>query len=142
MTKKIKRKNAKPAGGRTHINPMNAEMPDAIGNNYFSIGFRYFNDNLCVLKKVDPKVSRKVHEIYRNLGKCSSISETRELPHDIKPITNSNHYTQYYNGLTEDVDVYEFDAGVCRGFFFFDTSNNLINMIAIDHHPENQKHKK
>lgn len=142
MSGKIKRKNIKIPKGSAVIKPHVAELPETNENEYFSIGFRYFRDDLCVLKEVDPKISRKVHEIYRNLGRCSSVPDVRNLPHGIKMIVNSGHYAKYYSGLTEDTEMCEFDIGACRGFFFFDQSNKLVQMVAIDRHPEYKKNKR
>lgn len=137
---RIKHKPAKATKGV--IKASVAEVPSLEEDKLYSIGFKHFDDNTCVLKSVNAKISRKVHEIYRNMGRCSSIIAIRDLPHDIKPIQKSGHYDQYYRNVTDDVEVHEFDAGECRGFFFCNETEKIIQMLAIDHHPENTKQKK
>lgn len=138
---KIKQKKViRPASGM--IKASVAEMPDSDESKLYTIGFKYFNDRLCVLKSVDAKVARKVHEIYRRIGSCDSALAIRGLPYDIKSILNSGHYSKYYKNITDDVEINEFDVDRCRGFFFYDNANKIIQMLAIDHHPENKKSKK
>lgn len=141
--KHIKRKAAKGTEAtKGTINASVAEIQDVDEGRLYSIGFKYFNDSICALKNVDAKISRKVHEVYRNMGRCSSIISLRNLPHDIKPIQNSGNYKEYYKNVTDDTEVHEFDAGRCRGFFFCDDTKKIIQMLAIDHHPEYKKNKK
>ncbi len=117
MAKRIKKKKATSTGCGS-IKATVAEIPDIDETKRYSIGFRYFDDSLCVLREVNAKVARKIHEVYRNIGDRSTVNDVRELPHDIKPIHNSGHYTKYFKRVTEDTDVHEFDAGECRGFLF------------------------
>lgn len=142
MSKRIKNKNKTSPIKSSEISPKVAEVIDDSELKPYSIGFKYFSDRLCVLKQVEPKISRKVHEIYRRLGQCFSSIEVRNLPYDVKPINNSNHYTKYFKSLTEDTEVHEFDAGKCQGTFFFDEHGKIIQMLAIDHHPEDKKNKR
>lgn len=142
MPKRIKNKNKTLPTKSRGISPEVAEINSDTERKPYSIGFKYFNDSLCVLKQVEPKISRKVHEIYRHLGQCFSSIEVRSLPYDVKPIKNSNHYTKYFKSLTEDAEIHEFDAGKCRGTFFFDEPSKIIQMLAIDHHPEDKKNKR
>lgn len=133
---KVKKSAAKPNKTASRIKSNVAEINERLMERPFSVGFKYFDDACCVLKDVHPKVSRKIHEIYRKIGSCFQKQEVRSLPYDIKPINNSNHYTKYFKNVTEDTEVHEFDVGVCRGFFFFDTSHQIVQILAIDHHPE------
>lgn len=141
MTKKIKKKKAT-LTSPSNIKAAVTEIPEVDEARLYSVGFRYFDDKLCILKSADAKTSRKVHEIYRNIGSCSTIRSVRELPHDIKPIHNSDHYAKYFKRVTDDTEVHEFDAGKCRGFFFFDEVNKIVQIIAIDKHPEDKKSKR
>lgn len=141
-TLRRKIKQLSPSVSSTSINPNVAKIQESHEHRSYSIGFRYFDDTMCVLRDVDAKVSRKVHEVYRNFGKYSSLNDIKRSLHDVKRINNSSHYAKYYRKVTEDTEVYEFDAGVCRGFFFFDEPDKIIQMLAIDHHPEDKKNRR
>jgi hypothetical protein len=61
---------------------------------------------------------------------------------DIKRVTIKNHYKKYVSKLTPDIELSEFDAGSYRGFFFIDRTLKIIQMLAVDIHPEDNKQTK
>ncbi|MGH7196309.1 MAG: hypothetical protein ACREGJ_00900 [Candidatus Saccharimonadales bacterium] len=113
------------------------------GEKNFTIGHRFYRDDLCQGKTI-PKTAplRKVIEAYKNMCRCSSEQDVYNLPFDVKKVKVANHYKKYASGLTPDAELSEFDAGSYRGFFFIDRSAHIVEMIAVDIHPEDKKQKR
>ena len=121
-----------------------ASPPDFESDNvHYSIGFRYYDKKKGNLDGAKPAELKKVLELFDNAGKCQRYQDIMEkITQDIKPVKNLGHYAKYFSGLTDDVDLLEFDAGKHRGFFFFDHPAKLLQMVAIDKHPEYRKQKR
>ena len=112
------------------------------GDRFFTVGHQFYKDSYSVVKSMPPSSLRKIIEGYRNIARCLTEPDIYDLPGDFKKITIDNHYKRYASGLTPDVELSEFDAGEHRGFFFIDNSRKIVQMIAIDAHPEDKKQKK
>jgi hypothetical protein len=112
------------------------------GDRRFTIGYQYYRDDICQVKHMDHSPLRKVLEGYKNMSRCITEVEIYNLPMDIKRITVRGNYTKYASKLTPDTEISEFDAGSHRGFFFIDRTLKIVQMIAVDHHPEDKKQKR
>lgn len=112
------------------------------GERRFTIGHQYYNDSLCSFKVMKPSYLRKVLEGYKNMSRCITEAEIYDLPMDIKRIPAKSHYKKYISKVTPETELSEFDAGKYRGFFFIDRAEKIIQMLAVDIHPENKKNKR
>lgn len=118
-----------------------ASIPDE-GNKRFTIGYQHYREDLCKIKSMPIASIRKVFEQHKGVGKCFSERDIYNLPFDVKQITLRGHYTKYASKLSPDVELNEFDAGSYRGFFYIDRTNRVIEMVAVDYHPEDKKQKR
>lgn len=136
---------ASEAKSRTSIiDPRVAEssrLPEAT-DKAFTIGYSNYRDDLCQIKSMKVSYIRKVFEHHKAIGKCTSEPEIFELPFDIKSVGLNGHYKKYASKLTPDIELNEFDAGEYRGFFYIDRTNKVLEMVALDYHPEDGKNKK
>jgi len=105
----------------------------------FTIGHQYYRDDICTVRNMKAGYLRKVLEGYKNISRCTSEPEIYDLPMDIKSIKASNHYKKYFSKVTPDTELKEFDAGRYRGFFFIDRAEKIVQIVAVDLHPEDKK---
>lgn len=108
----------------------------------FTLGHQYYRDDICTVKTMDLSYLRKVFEGYKNMTRCVDERDIYNLPMDVKKVTIRGHYKKYTTKLTPETELSEFDAGKYRGFFFIDRVKRVIQMIAVDKHPEDKKHKR
>jgi hypothetical protein len=128
----------------------NARLPEGVAKNNedddddqrFTIGHQFYRDDLCTVKSMKISYLRKVFEGYKNISRCITEQEVFGLPMDVKGVTINNHYKKYISQLTPDTELNEFDAGDYRGFFFIDRSLKVVQMVAVDIHPEDKKQTK
>ena len=114
------------------INRKVAELPEDNELSLYCTGFRYYKEKESKLDNARPAELKKVIEFIKNVGKCKTYQDIIEnVTQEIKPVNNSNDYKRYFSGLTEDAELKEFDAGRLRGFFFFEHSEKLLQLVAI-----------
>ena len=118
--------------------------PEVVDENAtYNIGFRYYNERACNLDGARLAELRKIIEVLSRVGKCRQYGEFKDkVAQEFKPVFNTGHYAKFFSGLTPDVDLLEFDVGSRRGFFFFEHPAKLLQMVAIDKHPEYKKNKR
>lgn len=125
--------------------PLSAVIPrnsTEEGDRFFTVGHQFYKDGYSAVKNMPHSSLRKIIEGYRNIARCLTEPDIYNLPGDFKKITIDNHYKRYASGLTPDVELSEFDAGDHRGFFFIDNPRKIVQMVAIDTHPEHKKQTK
>lgn len=145
---KIRAKNVDlPYRGRIPIGADNYKNRSDIGDQRFSIGHEFYNEDLCEIKHLDRAPLRKILDCYKKLCKCTSVQDFDQTGIRIKNIENANHYREYYKGLTNrmpDIEIKEFYAGEReRAFFFIDPAKKIIQIIALRNgHTETKKVKR
>lgn len=112
-------------------------------NTHYAVGFKHYSEKKSDLTGARPADLRKIFEFLCHIGRCQQYNDIKtKVAQEIKPVNDDNHYSKYFSGLTSDVELMEFDVGDRRGFFFFDHPAKLLQMVAIDKHPEYKKQKR
>lgn len=141
----INQRLASPAQqGKIRVGADNYKQDTDIGSRNFTIGYEYYNQSLCEVTLLDKSPLRKIIDNHKKFGRCSTIRDLLATGITLNPITNSNHYTKFFQGLDPDIELKEFDTGKNeRAFLFIDTYKNIIQMVAYTNaHVENKKQKK
>lgn len=115
-------------------------------DNLYRVGFKHYEPKKGSMDGAKASELKKIFEFLGVIGKCRNhlemVGPAKKIAQEIKPVTASNDYLKYFSGLTSDVDLKEFDVGQLRAFFFFEHPIKTLQLVAIDHHPEDKKNRR
>lgn len=130
--KRLARKAAKEDKRQIVRDVTNIKVDAGEESQRFLIGYEYYRADLCQADSMVHGPYRKLISYFKQVGLSSTAQEVKDIGLEVKPISDSGTYAQYYKGLRdEDIELKELVAGdSARHFFYIDPARKVVQIIA------------
>lgn len=128
------------------IPPGLAVLPSSVDDtSSFNISFSSYKESLCQINNLRKNKGSNTLDKLKVIGlRVFREIDLYNLGYQISPVHRSGHYKEYFNGLSQDVDLFELKlGGTGRMFFFVLSAERLISIVAFrETHTETKKKKR
>lgn len=105
---------------------------------HYFLSFKFYNEKLCEVDVLEKNRPKECIQVLKRISQ-TTIGNLKQKNIDRIPIENKGEYKKLYNGLTNEVEVFEHKIQGDARLFYFTAANDFFVLAITNNHLETNK---
>lgn len=105
---------------------------------HYFLSFKFYNEKLCEVDVLEKNRPKECIKVLKRISQ-TSIGNLKEKNIDRIPVENRGEYKKLYNGLTNEVEVFEHKIQGDARLFYFTAASDFFVLAITNNHLETNK---